>query len=146
MLDIVILIIQLWQKLWDKVWWAIVNILGNTLGVWEHAKKCIKSLGCSRIWNLMWAHMIDNLVCTWWENIENIKIKKCSKTPISSQKEKKLIIGCMLHQLFSKAKFLSPKMCHFSSIRLNASLFDHSQVNHHLLYNFKPWVNHSFGE
>jgi len=30
MLDIVILIIQLWQKLWDKVWFAIANILGNT--------------------------------------------------------------------------------------------------------------------
>jgi hypothetical protein len=32
------------------------------------------------------------------------------KTPINSQKEKKLILGCMLYHLIVKEKFLSPKM------------------------------------
>jgi hypothetical protein len=61
MLGIVILIVELWQKLWEKVWWAIANILGSTLGTWEHAKNALKALGvhtfgtwCEHIWLTTW--------------------------------------------------------------------------------------------
>jgi hypothetical protein len=36
--------------------------------------------------------------------------QKMFKTPISSQKEKNPILGCMLHHLIGRTKFLSPKM------------------------------------
>jgi hypothetical protein len=46
-----------------------------------------------------------------------------------------------------QSKISFPKnVCHSFSIRLNASLFYQPQVNHHLLYNFKPRVGHLFGE
>ncbi len=46
-----------------------------------------------------------HLVRRHWEH----QNKKLFKTPISSQKEKKLILGCTLHHFIGIAKFLSPK-------------------------------------
>ncbi len=83
--------------------------LGKCIRSLGTCQKCIKNLGCSHIGNLMWTYMINNLVCTWWKTLRTSKSKKF-KTPINSQKEKNLILGCMLHHLISKAKFLSPKM------------------------------------
>jgi len=48
------------------------------------------------------------------------------KIPISSQKEKSLILGCMMHHLVGRAKFLSPKMF-VTLFQLN--LMPHSLIN-----------------
>jgi hypothetical protein len=47
-----------------------------------------------------------HLVKRHWEH----QNQKMFKIPTSSQKEKNLILGCMLHHLIDRAKFLSPKM------------------------------------
>jgi hypothetical protein len=52
--------------------------------------------------------------------------QKMFKTPISSQKEKKMIIGCMLHHLIGRTKFLSPKM--FVTL-FQLDLMPHSLIN-----------------
>jgi len=48
------------------------------------------------------------------------------KIPNSSQKEKNLILECMLHHLIGKAKFLSPKM--FLTL-FHLDLMPHSLIN-----------------
>jgi hypothetical protein len=100
--------------------------LGKHVGSLGTCQKCIKSLMCSHIGNLMWTHMIDNVVCTWWEDIENIKIKKCSKLPLVPKRKKIKFLGACCITSLGKAKFLSPKMF---VILFQSDLLLHSLIN-----------------
>ncbi len=91
------------------MWWAIANILGNKLGASEHAKNALRAWGvhtlgtwCEHIWLTTW--------CAPCEKTLRTSKSKKFKTLINSQKEKILILGCMLCHLIGKIKFLFTKM------------------------------------
>jgi hypothetical protein len=120
--NIMIEVLHAWHSYIDC--WTLVEVMGQSVVSYcEHlgkhignlwtCQKCIKNFGCSHIRNLMWTHMINNLVCTWWEDIENIKIKKCSKLPLIPERKKIWLLGACCITSWVEQNFFPQKCLSF---------------------------------
>ncbi len=76
------------------------DILGNTLRTW-----------CENIGNLMWTHIIDNLVDLVERHWEDQNLENLQNSPPLSRSKIPGLHGCMLHHLIGRENFIFLPTC-----------------------------------